>query len=174
MNTQIRKNTWFYVVLASILLVSMACSMGGISVSKDSASVTITLTEDQMNTILERATTTIKTEFDQYRLLDEITSVNMQDGVMTVHGKRNMDDGSQVDGSYAITMGAANGILQVAIQDVNIPGVEATKDMITKVNQIIQDELTKSVKESNGEVSFEDASITSGKLSIKVKVNFKK
>jgi hypothetical protein len=157
------------VLLAVLVLVSLACTIGGLTLGKNSATIDINLTQDQINTILQKAMAENSGNSDQ--LLDTITGVELHDGYIRLLGTAKASDGSQVSGSYDTSLTAENDALKAQIIAVSIPGVDLTDPRIVKMNQQMTDALSKSVSESNGEVLFKEANVTEGNLHLKVQIN---
>jgi hypothetical protein len=156
-------------LLAALLLPALACSLGGVTIGKDSATVDVTLKQDQVNELLKNEQATSS---DPDRLLDKITSVEMHDGYMRIFGTGKTPAGDEVEGSFDVSLGAENDVLQVKIIAVDMPGVDMSDPRIEKTNTELEKELTESVTESNGEVQFKEASVTEGALNLKVQVNY--
>jgi hypothetical protein len=172
MKTSTRKPIFLTLTLlfSLLLLASLACSLGGISVDKDSATVDITLKENQVNELLKNSN--LATDSDPDRLLDKITSVEMHDGYMRIFGTGKTPAGEEVEGSFDVSVGVENDILQVQIIAVDMAGLDMNDPRIEKTNQELVKALTESVTESNGEVQYKEASITEDALNLKVQVNF--
>jgi hypothetical protein len=172
METTTRKKTVLIVaaLLAVLVLTSLACSIGSLTIGKDSATIEVTLNQDQINKLLSNAT--VENHASEDELLDNITKVEMHDSYIRIFGTGTNLDGAQVSGSYDISFSAENDILKVKIIGVDIPGVTLSDPRIVRANQKIADELTKSVTESNGEVLFKEAVVKEGALKMKVQVNF--
>ncbi len=173
MKSNTRKQPVFFIIamLAALALSSLACSMSGVTLSNNSALIDITLNQDEINRFLNRAE--VHQDFSGDRLLDKVTSVEMHDGFIRVFGYANQSDGSRVDGSFDVSFAAENDLLKVQIIDVNMPGIELNDARIVKANQEITDGLTESVRDSNGDVKYKEASVKDGVLKMKVQVNFK-
>ncbi len=170
MNTKSRKTPlWLLAgLLGLILLTTMACAFGGMTIGANSATIDLTLNEDQVNQLLTKAALTHE---DQTKdLLETTTSVEMLDGFIRVHGTATNTDGAEVEGSYDVSVGVKDDILLVKIIDVNIPGVDMTDPRIVDANQKLAEELTKSVTQSNGEVLYKEASVQDGVLKMKIQV----
>ena len=161
-----------FTLLFSILAISaMACSVGGISVDKDSATVEVTLTENQLNNLFENAATQTGPSDDN--LLDKVTSVELHDGFIRVFGETKNADGNTVSGSYDVSFGAENDALKVEVIAVDIPGIDMDDERIVDANQKLSKELAETVTESNGEVLFKEATVTEEALKLKVQVLLK-
>ena len=157
-------------LLGLLVLSSLACSLGSISLSKDAALVDVTLTQDQLNRIFQNID--VRHSRSNDILLDQITSVELHDGFIRVGDTALKPDGSSVNGSYDLSLSAQNDQLNARITGVAIPGVELNDPQIVSANQKLADELTRSVNETNGEVLFKEAVIKEGSLSLKIQINF--
>jgi hypothetical protein len=173
MNTKSHKQplALFLVALTALALSSLACSIGGVTLGNNSALVDITLNQDEINQFLNRVQ--FNRDYSQDRLLDKVSSIEMHDGFIRVFGSATQPDGSVVNGSYDVSFAAENDLLKVQIIAVDVPGVELSDPRIVKTNQEITDGLTQSVRDSNGDVQYKEASVKDGVLKMKVQVNFK-
>lgn len=158
-------------VLSILMLTMLACSFGGVSLNRDSATIKIELNQDQVNTMLANSTFTNDNPDDILRKIDR---VEMYEGYMRLYGTAITPDGTEVKGSYDVELGTQNDQLTVKIIDADIAGIDLTDARLAEANKKIADALTKSVRESQGEVLFKAAAITNGKLTLTVQVNFKK
>lgn len=173
MNPKSRKQPLFLflIALTALALSSLACSVGGVTLGNNSALVDITLNQDEINQFLDRVE--MNPEYSQDRLLDKISSIEMHDGFIRIFGSVTQPDGSEVNGSFDVSFAAENDLLKVQIIAVNVPGIELSDPRIVKANQEITDGLTQSVRDSNGDVQYKEASVKDGVLKMKVQVNFK-
>lgn len=160
-----------FAVLFSILVItSLACTAGNISIGKDSATIDLTITENQLNDLFNNISTN---DTGSDRLLDKVTSVEMHDGYIRVFGEATNADGNKVTGSYDVSFGTENDALKVEIIAVDIEGVDMNDQRIVDANQELGTELAKSIKESNGDVLFKEAVVTEDALKLKVQVKIK-
>lgn len=156
-------------LLATLVLASLACSVGGLTLNKNAVTIDINLTQGQINTILQKAAAENADPSNQ--LLDKITGVELHDGFIRLLGTAKDSDGSEVNGSYDTSFSAENDVLKAQIVAVDIPGVDLTDPRIAQMNQQMADELSKSVNELNGEVLFKEATVKEGSFHIKIQVN---
>ncbi len=172
MTSLTRKNPVFYaaVLLAILVLTSIACSVGGLTLGKNSAEVEITLNEDKLNKLIQNSDVHVNTPDDV--LLENVTKVEMHDGFMRVFGTGKTPSGAEVDGSYDVSFGVENDVLAVKIIAVDIEGITLDDPRIVKANEEIAKGLIESVTESNGEVTYKEAYIKDGQLHMKVLVKF--
>jgi hypothetical protein len=157
------------VLLAVLVLVSLACTIGGLTLGKNSATIDINLTQDQVNAIFQKAAANNADSSNE--LLNNVTGAELHDGFIRLLGTAKAPDGSEVNGSVDTRLTAQNDALNAQIIAVNIPGVDMTDPRIVKMNQQMADALSKSVTESNGEVLFKEAAVTEGNLHLKIQVN---
>ena len=159
------------VLLIVIMFVSTACLFTGISLSGNSATVTITLKQDQVNTVFNNIID--KNDSSSDVLLTKITGIEFHDGFIRVLGTASAPDGSDVAGSYDVSFTAANNLLQVKIIAVNISGITLDDPRIADANANIAKSLADSVAKSNGDVLYKAASVTAADgLKLTVQVNF--
>lgn len=156
-------------LLAVLVLGSLACTIGGLTLDKNAATIDINLTQDQINTIIQKAVAENTDTANQ--LLDSITGVELHDGFVRALGTAKVSNGSEVSGSYDTSFTAANDVLVAKIIAVSIPGVSLTDPRIAQMNQQMADALSKSVTESNGEVLFKEATVKEGSFHLKIQVN---
>jgi hypothetical protein len=156
-------------LLAALALGLLACSVGGLTLGKNSATIDINLTQDQINTILQKAMA--ENPDTSSELLDTVTGVELHDGFIRLLGTAKSSDGSEVNASYDTALTAENDALKAQVVAVNIPRVDLTDPRIVKMNQQMADMLGKSVTESKGDVLFKEANVTEGNLHLKVQIN---
>jgi hypothetical protein len=159
------------ILLGMLVLSSLACSLGGVTLGDNAALIDITLNQDEINKFLNRVE--VRQDYSRNRLLDKVSSVEMHDGFVRVYGSDTRPDGSVVNGSFDVSFAAEDDILKVQIVAVNIPGIELNDPRIVKANQELSDELTQSVRDSNGDVQYKEASVQDGVLKMKVQVNIR-
>lgn len=168
MNIQPKKHLLTICTFLSVMiLASLACSIGGITVGEDSATIRINLDEDQMNDWLRNAETS--NDSPDKRLLDKITAVEMHEGYMRIFGE---DDG--VKGSFDVSVDAENDVLIAQIIDVDMPGVDMDDPRIVEANEELTKELSEMVTESNGEVLFKEAAVEEGELKLQIELVYQK
>ena len=71
-------------LLAALALVSLACSVGGLTLGKNSATIDINLTQDQVNAIFQKAACQYAGSSNQ--LLDKVTGAELHDGYIRLVG----------------------------------------------------------------------------------------
>lgn len=172
MQTTVRKSPfWLVAGLVGLLVLStMACSFGGMTIGSNSAVIDVTLNEDEINKMIDHVT--VEKNDPDFELLETVTSVEMMDGFIRVHGTTKDANGATVEGSYDAGVSVKDNILVVQIVNVDIPGIDLSDPRVEKVNQNLMEGLTKSVTESNGEVLYKEASVKDGVLRLKVQVNY--
>jgi hypothetical protein len=155
-------------VLLVFLLPSIACSIGGITFGQNGATIEVSLTEDQVNTLFTNVQGVETNGVN--RLLDQVTGVEMHDGYIRVLGTTN-SSGQEVSGSFDVSVGAENDVLVVQIIAVNIPGIDMTDPRIIEANEELTEELSQSVTDTNGDVLFKEATVTDDELNLVLQVN---
>lgn len=164
-----KKNQLIIVCLmAIVLLTSIACTMGGVTISKDKATIQINISEDQVNTMLQRSESNLGVSSEG--LLKKIDSVEFHNGYIRVYGEDETPDGATVSGSYDISLMAEDGELKVQITAVNVPGVDLNDPRIVKANREFSQELSQSFRESNGEVLFKEVTLSEDGLIITLEI----
>jgi hypothetical protein len=175
MKTQIsfKSNRIILVLLAVVIIITtMACSLGGININKTKAMIDITVTQDQVNTLLQNANESV-TASDK-RLMEKVTSVEMHEGFVRIFGEDLKTDGTSVPGSFDVSVGAVNDELTVKIIAVDMPGVTLDDPRIVDTNTEMANELSKSVRETNGDVLFKEASVSESGLKLKMEIKLSK
>lgn len=173
MQTQTRKTPFLLVaaLLAALLLTSLACSLGTLTVGQRSATLDVHLNQDQVNQFFE--TVEVDNRPGHYNLLDKITRVEMHDGFIRVFGTETTSDGSVVSGYFDASLAAEDDLLKVQIIGVDIPGVQLSDPRIVEANQTLARELSRAAMAPDGEVQFKEASVSEGSLNMKVQVNYR-
>jgi hypothetical protein len=161
----------FTAFLGLLALAALACSMPGVSIGANSATIDFTLTQDQVNRLFQNA---VVSNSDTHGLLDKVTGVELHNGYIRVLGSTQDASGNEVSGSFDTSISAEDDILKVQVTGVNIPGVDMNDPRIVDANKKMAESLTKSVTESNGDVQFKQAEVQEGKLLMKIQVNFNK
>ncbi len=168
-----KSNKIILVLLAVIIIMTtMACSMGGININQNKATINVTVTQDQVNRLLQNAEgeVTISNE----RLMEKITSVEMHAGFIRIFGEDLKTDGTSVPGSIDVSVGAEDDELKVQIIAVDLPGVTLDDPRIVDANVEMARELSQSVREANGDVVYKEASVSESGLKLKMEIKLKK
>ena len=118
-----------------LLIIAMAATACGtsISVDEDSVEVTVPLSESTVNRLLRSSFV----EQDDDNLLDDITSIDMQPGLIRLFGTYTHSDGSTVPGSADLTMSAKDGALDAEITAVDIAGLDIDHPRVTRINDLM-------------------------------------
>ncbi len=161
MNKQILTRTKLVFLLVPLSLIVLTLACGG------SATIVVPLTESDVNQIIQN--TTITSGPDD--LLVEVSSVDMQEGFIRIHGTYEREDGTSVPGSCDLSLTTQDGALKAEIVAVSIAGIDLQDERITRIN----DELTKAFAAAasasdSGEVEFTSVTITEDKLTLAIKV----
>lgn len=170
MNTQTHKNPVLFIValLAMVALISLACSFSGVGVNTISPLVDITITQDEFDQMSSKADVHASGHCDQ---LDKVSRIELHDGFIRFVGAKVQPDGSEVDGSFDLSLGAENDMLKARIVAVDIPGVALNDQCIVEANQELEDELSHLVTDPQGEVLFKEVAVEEGVLRMKVQVH---
>jgi len=153
-------------LLGVLALTSVACSFGSLSISGNTATVEINLPEDQINEWIERSVTQVNDSSDE--IFKRVTEVEMRDGYIRVFGIAEDEGGNEVEGSFDLSIGVEDDILQVAIIAVDIPGWSMDDARIARLNREMQEGLEQSVLDSNGQVRYLEAEVSEESLRLKV------
>ena len=155
-----------------VLLTAAACNLSGIT-SKigNNLDIQATLTEDQINSLLTKAHD--NTADHNRDLLDDITKVDLQDGLIRVYGTRT-DQSKQVSGSYDVKLTTENGALKVAIVGVDIPGMSLDDPRVQSTNEEVAKSLSQSATENRDHVTFNSVKVTDSQVEMSLTVNLNK
>ncbi len=170
MNSQkLQKNLLELVLIFSTLVLgTLACSLGGVTIQDGVATIDITLTEAQLNAFISKNPENTNLEMSGDELLKDIDRVETHDGFIRVFGTTIAPTGDDIYGSFDVSFSAEDDILKVKIIDLDMPGLELDDPRIEKINQRLEKELTQSVTESNGEVKYKSASVTEDGLKLTI------
>lgn len=168
-----KSNRIILVLLAVVIIMTtMACNMGGINIYKNKAVIDVTVTQDQVNTLLQHVEGDVTVSNE--RLMEKVTSVEMHDGFIRIFGEDLKTDGTSVPGSFDVSVGAADDELKVQIIAVDIQGVSLDDPRIVDANAELARELSQSVREANGDVLYKEASVSEAGLKLKMEVRLSK
>jgi hypothetical protein len=153
-----------------ILLTASACTFTGVPVPHgNSMDIQATLNESDVNTLLSDSHNHVQDK--SHDLLDQITSVDMQDGLIRVYGTRT-NRGETVSGSYDVTLKAEDGALKAQIVAVNIPGMSLDDPRVQNANQEIARSLSRSAAENRDNVTFTSVKITDSAMQVNLSVRW--
>lgn len=154
-----------------VMLVTLACSLGGLSFGRNSASLEVKISEEQLKTLISGATS-VSTTFDS-SILEHVDNVELHDGFMRVFGSTTQN-GETVSGSMDVSLSANNGVMDASITALDIPGMDINDPAIEEANQVLARELSNIIKASQGDVTFQNVEVQEGKLVLKIKVKLSK
>lgn len=153
--------------LLAIMLMSMAC--GPVSnVSRQGATLNINLTEQRVDSLLNRANMTVDTGRGDQAFLDEITEVDFRDGTIYVEGMYTDANGETRTGSMDIEMSATDGLLNVRLANVQVEGVSEAQ--LERLNEELATEFASEAEQ--GDVEFVNVTVTDDELQMEIRVNF--
>ena len=150
-----------------LLVMAMSATACGSSISIDDTSVEITvpLSESAVNRLLRHSFV----EQDDDNLLDDITSIDMQPGLIRMFGTYTHSDGSTVPGSADVTMSAKDGMLNAEITAVDIAGLEVGHPRVTHINDVMARAFAEEASDVDG-VEFVSVNITADGMEITIRV----
>lgn len=163
MNRSIR----FLLASSLLMLVGLACTVGGITFSKNNASLEVKLSETQLQTLVTSAGSVA--ENVETAFLDHVDRIELHDGFMRVFGTATYN-GKSVDGSMDVNLTAEDGLLAAQIIAVDIPGMDMNDPAVQYANDMIESQLSRQLSASQGDVQFEKAEVTEEALILLVKV----
>ena len=170
MNTQTRHHPLLIVaaMLAILALTSLACSFSGPRMGTVSSLVDITLTQEMFDQMSRNSEVHLG---DHCEPLDEITRVELHDGFIRFLGRNIQADGTEVDGSFDLSLGAEDDMLQARIVAVDIPGMTLKDRCFLDTNIELAMDLSELAEDPQGEVLFKEVVVEEGALKMKVQVN---
>jgi len=158
-------------VLAILLTASLACTIGGLSINNNTATLDIKLKEDQIMSLFERIVN--QTSYIDSDVLQKLDMVELHEGYVSVSGTHTTAEKNDMSGNFDVSLGAENGVLQAEIIRVEIPGMNITDERIQQANEIIARELTSVVTETNGDVNFQRAEVHEDALYLTVSMKIR-
>jgi hypothetical protein len=160
-----------YGILFSLLALSLllaACGVG-LSVNTDAEGNTIldvSLPETVVNEIIKGAVTS-DSAGDVNAILNQIDSLDMKPGLISVAGKKTLADGTQVNGTFDVALATENGQLKASVSNVQVAGEPVSQETINQINERIASALAQSAS-SNDQAEINSVSITDTALQMVV------
>jgi hypothetical protein len=155
-----------FVIPLTLALLSVACISGITLGDSNSMEVSVTLDENDINSILDLS---IDYSDDEDNLLTNITNVDFQDGFIRVFGTHERDENTSVTGSLDFSVTVKNGMLDVEVTGVDIPGLDINDERITRFNQRLGTELSKAATDSDA-AEFTEVTITEDAIEITIRI----
>ncbi len=150
--------------LLMMAMPAMAC-LSSITGDDTNLEVTVALSEDAVNRLLRHSFV----EQDEDNLFDDITSIDMQPGLIRMFGTYTQIDGSSVPGSADLTISAKDGVLNAEITAVDIAGLDIDHPRVTHINDVLAKAFAEEASE-NDKVEFVSVNITADVMEITVRV----
>jgi hypothetical protein len=166
-NTLPRHTFEFVLILSTLLIGTLACSMGGVDVRNGTATLNLTLTESQVNENLSKATENY--EKDPDHLFQSVDHVEFHDGYIRVFGTALQPSGEEVSGSFDVSFSAKDGLLDMQITAIDMSGIELTDPRVERYNDYIYKAMNDMIEESKGQAYYEDASVNKDGLTLKLR-----
>jgi hypothetical protein len=150
-----------------LLIMAMAATACGssITVDDDSVEVTVVLSENAVNRLLRYSFV----EQDDDNLFDDITSIDMQPGLIRMYGTYTHSDGSTIPGSADLTMSAKDGMLNAEITAVDVAGLDIDHPRVTHINDVMAKAFAEEASD-NDKVEFVSVDITTDGIEITIRV----
>jgi hypothetical protein len=149
-----------------LLIAALATACGtSISIDDDSLEITVPLSESAVNRLLRYSFV----DQDDDNLLDDITSIDMQPGLIRMYGTYTNSDGSTVPGSADVTMSAKDGALNAEITAVDIAGLDIDHPRVTHINDVLAEAFGDEASD-NDDVEFVSVDITEDGMEITIRV----
>jgi hypothetical protein len=171
MKTKTRSLHVFFIVmsLAMLALVTSACSFFTPRLGEMSQVVDISLDEELFS---HSAPTFTVHGYDFWDgLLVDVDRMELHDGYLRFLGARIMPDGSRVDASIDVSLGAENGMLTARVIAVDIPGITLSDPAIVQINQDLKVDLSLEDYDPHADVQFQKVEVTEDALRMKILVN---
>ncbi len=102
-------------------------------------------------------------------MLDDITSIDMQPGLIRMFGTYTNSSGSSVPGSVDLTISAKDGALDAEITAVDIAGLDIDHPRVTRVNDVMSDAFADEASDDD-EVEFVKVDIAEDGMEITIRV----
>lgn len=154
----------FPVMIAVFLLTLAGCGIANIRTEGGQLAVDVNMSESQVNSLINLAISRSGNVTSDF-LLDQISSVDfIEPDTMRVFGSA-----GGVEGSYDMTISAADGALQIAVADVNVPGISMDDPRIEKANEALTTSFTNSARSEN-DGRFTNAAVEGDQLTITIEV----
>lgn len=148
---------WFALMILALL--TMACGLL-------SRTVTITLTEEQVNGLISQVAIPSTPE----GVTVQIATVDMHDGFIRIYGSFQIEGGPSIEGSCDVVVTAQNGKLHAEVTAAQIAGFDLTQLNFEQLNEIVETTLTSAVAE-NQAVSFEAVTIREDAMDIVIRLS---
>jgi hypothetical protein len=173
MKTKPRSLHVFFIVmsLAMLALVTSACSFFTYRLGEISQVVDISLDEELFN---QSAPTFTVHGYDFWDgLLVDVDRMELHDGYLRFLGTRILPDGSRMDASIDLSLGAENGNLTARVIAVDIPGIKLTDPVIIRINQDLKADLRFEDYDPHADVQFQEVQVTENALRMKILVDLR-
>lgn len=152
-----------FIFLLMMAMPAMAC---GFDVSGPATlDITINISEKNINRIIRNSVV----DQDEDNLFDDITRIDMQQGLIRMHGTYENADGMIVEGSADLMIGVQDGLLNAEIIAVDIAGLDVDHPRVTHINDLLAEEFAEEAS-SNDEIEFVSVDITTNSMEIIVRV----
>jgi hypothetical protein len=163
-----RQGVHFTKLVLFLLITALPASacLSSITLSDPSTmEVTVNISENAMN---QRFRYSFTDQGDD-NLFDDITSIDLQPGLIVVYGTYTNSESSEVSGSADVTFFAEDGKLNAEIIAVDIAGLDIDHPRIAHINDVMAQAFAEEAPDS-GEVEFVNVNITADAMEITVKV----
>jgi hypothetical protein len=170
MKHQTRNTLFALAAVAALFLATTACSFSVPRLGNINQEVEVSIPAEMFNNRGPHFTVG-DTDLLNGALLDRTTKVELHDGFVRFYGFRTQPDGSEVPGSFDMTLTAENDKLSARITSVDIPGMKVTDPLVVRLNNEIKVDLTGMDFDQHAEVLFKEVRITAESLYMKVQVN---
>jgi hypothetical protein len=144
---------------------AMACLSGISGADPTNMEINVALSEDTVNRLLRNSLV----EQDEDSLFDDITSIDMQPGLIRMYGTYKHSAGSTVPGSADLAFSTKDGMLNAEITAVDIAGLDIDHPRVTHINDVLAKVFSEEASK-NDQVEFVSVNITADAMEITVRV----
>jgi len=152
-----QKILWVSVVCLVIITFLSAC---GAITEQD---VTLNLKESSVNEIIQSSANSPDVPF-------RVSGIDMKDGFIRVFLSYLKADGSQLTGSYDLTLKVSDGQPTASISNVNMPGLKLDRDFLDKISKLIADDFILAATKINGQVNIQSLNISEDRVQLIVTI----
>jgi hypothetical protein len=145
------------------LLLVLAATLTGCALQDGTLTIPVTISEAQLNQILQTASDAGATA--DTRLLDSIERTEfIEPDTVRWYGTHTTDAGQTVQGSVDMSFRAVNGELDVQVTDVNIAGMNANSEQVQRINQEMENALSSAGEPQEGPARVQSVRVADGQL----------
>lgn len=145
-------------ILSLVLIFLNACSLAS------NQDLVMNLDESKVNQIIQGAPLAQNVPF-------RITGVDMKDGYMRVFMSYRKENGSELIGSYDISLKVDAGAIGTDILNVDMPGLVLNQQILDQIAELISRDFSYGASMINGQVVFKTLKMSEDNLVLTVQIN---